>query len=302
MGDNRLHIFYTVAQEQHFARAAARLRLTQPAVSLQIRALEEEYGQRLLDRTAQGARLTPAGQRLYRHAGRILALYEEMELELRAAPQLSGELRLGASSTLASYLLPEFLAGFQNECPKVRLLLSSGNSLQVAGWVREQAIPLGFIEGPCRVSGLKTQPLVQDELIVVCGKRFASLRQPFSLADLLSLPLLMREPGSGTRETVEKALHRAAAGPSPHIVMELGSTEALKTAAEQGLGLAIISRWAVQKELRLGSLFPVAVRGLTLRRQLFAIYPQGPAPDGLAGYFLKFLRRELRRRPSGARA
>ncbi len=302
MGDYRLRAFYTVAREGSFSRAAAELGLTQPAVSLQIRALEEEYGQRLLDRTPRGARLTPPGQRLYAQARRILRLYEEVEAELMAPPLASGELRLAASSTVASYLLPAVLAEFQSERPKVRVVLESSNTRQVAQWVREQSAPLGFVEGPCALPGLKALPLMHDELVVVRGRRFAALRQPFSVTDLLSLPLVMREPGSGTRETLEAALRAAAPGRKPQVAMELGSTEAVKTAVELGIGLAVVSRWAAEKELRLGTLLAVEVRGLELRRQLHVLYPQGPAPSGLAGQFLKFLRRVLRARKGAAGA
>lgn len=296
MGDFRLRVFYVVAREGSFSRAAAELHLSQPAVSLQIKALEEEYGQRLLDRTARGARLTAAGERLYRQARRILQLYQEIEAELLSPPALSGELRLAASSTLANYLLPAVLAGFQSEWPKVRLVLASGNTRQVAQWVREQTVPLGFVEGPCALPGLKVQRLAQDELVVVRGRRFAALRTPFSVAELLSLPMVMREAGSGTREALEAALRAAVPGKLPQVAMQLGSTEAVKTAVELGIGLAAVSRWSVEKELRLGTLLAVEVQGLALRRQLFTLYPQGPAPGGVAGQFLAFLRRALRAR------
>lgn len=294
MADFRLKVFHAVASERSFSRAAVRLSLTQPAVTLQIQALEEEYGTRFFDRSQRQIELTPAGRRLFAFAQRVTALYEEVEAELRPPEVQSGELQVWASTTLVSYVLPLVLAGFKKAHPQVRLCLRAGNTEQVARAVRDGEAGLGMLEGPVHMPQVKAVPFGRDELVIVCGAQdpAAGMRLDVDLA--LGLPWLLREPGSGTRDILETALRRLRPGSRLQAVLELGSTEAVKAAVEAGLGLAALSRWAVAKELRQGTLRLVTVGALHLERRFAFVYPQGPPPTGLAGRLMKFCRQAVK--------
>ncbi|MHB8735404.1 MAG: LysR family transcriptional regulator [Terriglobales bacterium] len=294
MADFRLKVFHAVASERSFSRAALRLSLTQPAVTLQIQALEEEYGTRFFDRSKRQIELTPAGQQLFAFAQRVLALYEEVEAELRPPEEQAGELRVWASTTLVNYVLPTVLVAFKKAHPRVHLCLRAGNTEQVAEAVRDGEAGLGLVEGPVHLPQVKAVPFGRDELVIIAASREPIAAAPLDLDHALAAPWLVRESGSGTREILERALHRLRPKSRLRPILELGSTEAIKLAAEAGLGLAAVSRWAVSKELRLGTLRLVTVERLQLVRPFAFVFPQGPPPTGLAGRFMQFCREAIK--------
>ena len=289
----RLVVFRTVAEQRNFRKAAEELYLTQPAVSLQIKALEEDLGVQLFDRTGPHITLTAAGTVLLEYALQSHALLAQAEYDIAAlGGEHAGQLALGASTTIAQYVLPRLLGEFRREHPRVLPTLVSGNTEQIVDAIENQKIELGFIEGPARSRDVKTAPFLADELVLIVSTahEWAEL-ESIPCSELAAAPLLMRERGSGTRRVLALALEKQGVKRSAlHIVMELDSTEAIKSAVEAGLGVGFVSRWSIAKDLRLGASFEIVeVEGLRVQRDFLVAYAKGPEPQGLAHEFLGFL-------------
>ena len=289
----RLVVFRTVAEQQSFRKAAEELYLTQPAVSLQIKALEEELGVQLFDRSGPNAGLTAAGTVLLKYTRRVHQLVSQAEDEISALTgDHAGRLTLGASTTIAQYVLPRLLGEFCADHPRVLPTLLSGNTEHIVDAIREKKITLGFIEGPPRTRDVSTEPFLRDEILLIAPAAHEWTEQAsITCADLAAAPLLMRERGSGTRRITEMALERQGIKRRAlQIVMELDSTEAIKSAVEAGLGVGFVSRWAIAKDLRLGHSFKIVeIKGLRIHRDFLFVTAKGPAPQGLAQEFRKFL-------------
>jgi len=286
-------VFRAVAAQRSFRKAGEELYLTQPAVSLQIKALEEDLGVQLFDRSGARIALTAAGQILLAYSQQASALYSQAEEEIAAlSGDHAGALALGASTTIAQYVLPRLLGAFSHSHPRAHLTLISGNTEQIVTAVEKQKIGLGLIEGPARSRDVKTEPFLEDELVMIvsAAHEWAELRS-IGCAAISEAPLLMREHGSGTRRVVEMALERQGVKlNSLRIVMELDSTEAIKSAVEAGLGIGFVSRWAIAKDSRLDNSFKVVeVEGLRIKREFMLTYAAGPPPQGLALEFRNFL-------------
>lgn len=289
----RLVVFRKVADQLSFRKAAEELYLTQPAVSLQIKALEEDLGVQLFDRTGAHIKLTAAGQVLLRYAEQASSLLVQAEHDIAAlSGDHAGHLALGASTTIAQYVLPRMLGAFTKAYPRVQPTLVSGNTEEIVTAVEDQKIALGFIEGPARSRGVKTEPFLTDELVLIAATaNELAERAVVSCAELKSAPLLMRERGSGTRRVIELALERQGLKRNLlNIIMELDSTEAIKSAVEVGLGIGFISRWAIAQDLRLNQSFKIVeIEGLKIHRNFLLAYASGPEPSGLPMEFRKFL-------------
>ena len=289
----RLVVFRAVAEQLSFRKAAEELYLTQPAVSLQIKALEEDVGVQLFDRTGTHIKLTAAGIFLLNYCEQVKTLLAQTEHAIAAlSGEHSGELALGASTTIAQYVLPRLLGEFCREHPGVHPTLISGNTEHIVEAVEKQKIALGFIEGPARSRDVKTKPFLQDELVLIVSYAHEwAERTSVSCSEMASTPLLMRERGSGTRHVIELALERQGIKrKSLHILMELDSTEAIKSAVEAGLGVGFVSRWAIAKDLRLGNTFKIVeVEGLSIKREFLVAYASGPEPQGLVIEFQRFV-------------
>ena len=287
----RLRVFRIVAEELSFTRAAERLFLTQPAVTMQIKNLEEDLGLRLFDRTGQKIVLTEAGRTLHGYARRIMELCAEAEQKLAAIKgETRGSLALGASTTIAQYLLPRLAGDFLSAFPAIQLSILSGNTAEVVCALLEGRIGLGLIEGPPGRSDVRCESFVEDEILLVVppSHEWTSVG-PIDAAALKQARIILRERGSGTRQVVEDALRRARLDVKKlHIVLDLDSTESIKSAIAAGLGVGFVSRWALGKELALGLLRTVPVRGLQIRREFQFVYHQGPLPGGVEGEFLRF--------------
>jgi len=289
----RLVVFRAVAEQLSFRKAAEELYLTQPAVSLQIKALEEDVGVQLFDRTGSHITLTAAGKVLLDYCEQVKTLLAQTEHAIAAlSGEHSGELALGASTTIAQYVLPRLLGQFCREHPRVHPTLVSGNTEHIVEAVEKRKIALGFIEGPARSRDVKTEPFLEDELVLIASTAHEwAERSSVSCSEIASIPLLMRERGSGTRHVIELALERQGVKRnSMHIVMELDSTEAIKSAVEAGLGVGFVSRWAIAKDLRLGNTFKIVeVEGLSIKREFLVAHASGPEPQGLAIEFQRFV-------------
>jgi DNA-binding transcriptional LysR family regulator len=302
----RLIVFRAVAEQHSFRKAAEELYLTQPAVSLQIKALEEEVGVQLFDRSGTQITLTEAGQILLDYSQQANALLVQAQQEIATLNgDHSGKLALGASTTIAQYVLPRLLGEFSRAHPRAHLTMISGNTEQIVEAVVEQTIALGLIEGPARSRDVKTEPFLEDELVLIvsAAHEWAELKS-IPCCEIAAAPLLMRERGSGTRRVVEMALVRQGVKlNSLRIVMELDSTEAIKSAVEAGLGIGFVSRWAIAKDLRLDNSFRIVeVEGLSIKREFLLAYAAGPEPQGLAQGFRRFLFSRAGTRRTSAKA
>ena len=301
----RIVVFRAVAERRSFRKAAEELFLTQPAVSMQVKALEEDLGVQLFNRGGAHITLTEAGRILLAGSREASVLLAQAEHDIAAlSGDLAGKLALGASTTIAQYVLPRLLGEFRLEHPRVHPTLVSGNTEHIVDAVEKQKVSLGFIEGPARSRDVKTEPFLEDELVLIASTAHElAERASVSPSEAASIPLLMRERGSGTRHVIELALERQGIKRgSLHIVMELDSTEAIKSAVEAGLGIGFVSRWAIAKDRRLDSSFKIVpVEGLRIKREFFVAYASGPEPLGLAMEFRRFLmsRAGAQRIPAG---
>lgn len=302
MPDYRLHVFRVVGEKLNFTRAAAALHISQPAVTRHIKQLEDHYGQPLFVRAPGGITLTPAGHALLDHTVQVEELDRGVEQRLRAGQSLvSGSLRLGASTTIAQYLLPRWLGRFRQKYPQVELSLRMGNTEEVAATLLARRIDLGLVEGPSGRRELKAERFAEDEIVAVVSPDHPLAKKTrVTAAELVATPCVLREPGSGTRQVVELALKRIGIDPLKlTVVLESDSSETIKGIVETGVGIGFLSRLALRHELARGCLKILSVPGLRLSRPLHVLYPQGPRPVGVAGIFVDFLKAasELESRP-----
>jgi DNA-binding transcriptional LysR family regulator len=295
MADRRLQVFHAVAKHLSFTKAAEALFMTQPAVTFQIRQLEEHFNTRLFDRAHGRIALTPAGQVALDYAERILGMSAELDTRLKEmSGHVSGPLLIGASTTIAEFLLPQVLGEFKARFPGVVPRLFVANSEAVQDRVAERALDLGFIEGESHLPSLVTDVFCDDELQVVCAPAhpLAKLKSVTPKA-LTEHGYISREPGSGTREVIDHYLQKAGVAPDTmQVVMELGSPEALKGLVATGLGFAIMSRATVAKETQLGQLVQVPLAP-QLNRHLAVVYPKERFHSRLVSGFVQFAKERL---------
>jgi LysR family transcriptional regulator, transcriptional activator of the cysJI operon len=291
MENFRLKVFRVVAAHLNFSRAAEELLLTQPAVTQQIKALEEEYGVPLFDRTGGRISLTPGGMALLPFAQKLKELSDEARVAVaNAVGTLAGKLAVGASQTIGQYLLPALLADFLREHPRVAVSTMSGNTDEVLEALTGRRIELALIEGPALRKDVHVEPFMEDRMVLVVPSSHEWAEQELDTETLKGAALLMRELGSGSRRVVEKALAEAGVGRKELPVrMELDSTEGLLSAVEAGLGVAFVSEWAARKHLGLGTVKLARVKGLKLGRMFSIAWATGPAPAGAAGAFRALL-------------
>jgi DNA-binding transcriptional LysR family regulator len=287
----RLRVFRILARQLNFRRAAEELRLTQPAVTSQIKALEEEAGVALFDRAGGRVTLTPQGALLLEYADRLHQLAEEATQALAAlSNNTAGSLAIGASQTIGQYLLPNLIAGFLRKFPGVQLTTLGGNTEEVLEALANHRVDVALIEGPAMRRDIRTEAFLEDHMVLVVPAGDPWADAEIEVTDLLKAPLLTRELGSGSRRVVESALEQAGVKIKElQFTLTLDSTEGLLSAVEAGLGAAFVSRWAVRNQLTLGTLRIAHVRGLKLARMMSIAHPAGPNPAGNAGAFAKFV-------------
>jgi DNA-binding transcriptional LysR family regulator len=295
MADRRLQVFHAVAKHLSFTKAAEALFMTQPAVTFQIRQLEEHFNTRLFDRAHGRIALTPAGQLALDYAERILGLSSELDTRLKEmSGQVAGPLLIGASTTIAEFLLPQVLGEFKARYPAVVPRLFVANSEAVQGRIAERSLDLGFIEGDSHLPSLVTDVCCDDELRVVCAPShpLAKLKSVVPKA-LMEHAYVSREPGSGTREVIDNYLQKAGVQPdSLQVVMELGSPEALKGLVATGLGFTIMSRAIAALEVKLGRLVQIPLSP-PLIRHLSVVYPKERFHSRLVNGFVQFAKERL---------
>jgi DNA-binding transcriptional LysR family regulator len=253
-------VFHTVARLLSFTKAAESLHMTQPAVTFQVRQLEEHFNTRLFDRTHNRISLTEAGRNVYAYADRIFQIYSEMENAVREITgEISGAVTIGASTTIAEYMLPTLLGDFKERYPEVTIHLKVSNSEGIVSMVENNAIDLGVVESPVGNKNLVVETCKRDQLVAIVPPNHPLANQEkTTFSSLLEYPFICREEGSGTREVINDYLgHQAECTLGLKVAMELGSPEAVKGAVEAGMGVSVVSRATIQKELRLGTLVAI---------------------------------------------
>ncbi len=260
MADRRLQVFHSVATLLSFTKAAESLHMTQPAVTFQVRQLEEFYNTRLFDRTHNRITLTEAGRRVSEYALRIFDLYAEMNNTVKELTgEVSGILIIGASTTIAEYMLPTLLGRFRKEYPDVVVRLKISNTDGIVTMVENNVIDFGVVESVVSNKKLSVELCKKDQLVaIVPPDHVLASASSLPAKRLLDFPYICREEGSGTREVIGEYLQDAGLNPCElDVIMELGSPEAIKGAVEAGIGFSILSRATLAKEIRLGTLVAI---------------------------------------------
>jgi DNA-binding transcriptional LysR family regulator len=274
MNFQHVKTFCAIVSEGTFSRAAEKLHLAQPTVSAQVQALEKELGAKLFERSAQGSTITHAGRLFHQYALQMLELAERAEEALDQLRTLRlGRLEVGASSVPGHYILPAALARFKATHPGVEVRLSVSNSREVREGVREGRFEIGMVGDEVPDPRLTYAPLVQDRLVVALRPEHPLAQRPcLSLHELFQQPVILREEGSGTRATLDRALRSADLHPHDlRVLLELGTLEGVKAALREVDALAIVSEWSVREDARLGLLVTLPLAGVDLTRHLYLI-------------------------------
>jgi DNA-binding transcriptional LysR family regulator len=293
MDTKQLAAFCAVVERKSFSQAAERLGVTQPAVSLQIRSLEERLGQRLLDRSGRRVEPTEAGTRLYRNARRMLQLEDALLEDVARADEgrLAGTLEIGASTGPGAHLVPLLLCKFQRAHPALRVSLSISDTQAVIEQVAAREIELGAVGALRRHRSLEFEPLARDEIVLAVPPDHPASGRTITLEELQLETLIAMQEGAGVRQVVEEELRRAgmrARGLLPQL--ELGLQESVKSAVAAGYGVAFISRTAIVGELAAGTLGSARVAGIEPSRQLYVVRAKGRPATRAAEAFLEFAR------------
>ncbi len=290
MSNFRLKVFLSVARNLSFTKASQELFITQPAITKHIHELESLYKIRLFERLGNKITLTPAGELLQEHSERILDDYKRLDYEMHLLHnECSGELRLGASTTISQYVLPPFLARFIEKFPQVSLSLLNGNSRDVENALQEHRIDLGMVEGIIRLPNLKYTTFLEDELVAVVHTRskLAKLDE-ITVDELRKIPLVLRERGSGTLDVLETSLQFHNIKLSDlNVRMYLGSTESIKLFLENTDCMGVVSVRSIARELAAGLFKVVEIKDLEVQREFSFARLQGEE-SGLSQVFIQF--------------
>ena len=296
MDTRQLAAFCAVVERKSFSQAAERLGVTQPAVSLQVRALERRLGTQLLDRSGRRVEPTEAGLRLFRGAQRMLTLEDQIVADVTASAEgdLSGDLVLGASTGPAAIAVPLLLCEFQRESPEVRVFLTVSDTHAVVERVATRELELGIVGAARRHRGVRFEPFFSDEVILACppGHRFAG--RTVSLGELRDESLVLMQEGAGVRQVVEDALRRQGVRLRDlDVRLELGLQESVRAAVEAGYGVTFISRTAVEAGLEAGTLAAAQVEGMEASREISLASATGRTRSRVAEAFVEFARGRL---------
>src|SRR3990172_6543578 len=257
MEDHKLRVFCAVAETKSFSKASELIHLTQPAVSLQVQAMEELYETRLFDRSGNSINLTPAGEILYRRAKEILALYAEAQKNIsEITGAIKGSLSIGASSTIGNYLLPTIISAFKKKVPQVNISLVVNNTKTITEKLNAGEIDIALVEGDVSKQRFAVETLLSDELVIIMSPAHPwAERRNIPGIELNKEPIILREEGSGTRQIILKRLEEHGMKLADlKISLVLGSTEAIKSAVEEGVGVSIVSPLGPPKAVTTGAL------------------------------------------------
>lgn len=296
MDTRQLVAFCAVVELHSFSQAAARLGVTQPAVSMQIRALEERFGHRLLDRSGRRVEPTEAGQRLYRGAQRLIMLEEQLQSEVASVEEgeLRGRLEIGSSTGPGERALPLLLCEFQRQSPAVAISLSVSDTQTVVERVADRELELGVVGAARKHRGVVFEPFFRDDVVLACKPNHRFADRTITLDELRSEPLIVMQEGAGVRQLLEDELR-------PHgvrlrdlnVQLELGLQESVRSAVMAGYGVAFIAHSALESELATGQLVCARVEGLDPAREISIVQASGRSLTRVAEAFLAFARERL---------
>jgi DNA-binding transcriptional LysR family regulator len=293
MDTRQLAAFVAVVERRSFSQAAERLGVTQPAVSLQVRALEKRLGAQLLDRSGRRVEPTEAGLRLYRGAQKLLSLEEQLldEIAGESSGELTGELQLGASTGPAAVVVPLLLCEFQREHPEVRIALTVSDTQSIVDRVAARELELGIVGAARRQRAVRFEPFFRDEVILACPPAHPFAGRTVTLDELRAESLIVMQEGAGVRQIVEDELRALGTRLRDlDVRLELGLQESVRSAVQAGYGVTFISRSAVEPELAAGTLTAARVKGLEATREISLARAAGRAATRAADAFVEFAR------------
>jgi len=276
--DYRDSVFMSVAEKLSFSKAANDLNISQPAVTRHIKELEERYKTTLLERKGNKIYLTKAGEKVYNAFKEIAQQYRNLDFEIgQLHSSISGEFKIGASSTISQYVIPKVIASFHKRYPKIQIYLMNGNSFEMEKLLLDNQVDIALVENNSTQSGIRYKDFLDDELIVVTGKNSVyAKREIISKDDLMQIPIVLREQGSGTLEVIKQKISQQNINfENLNTLIHLGSTESIKNFLQDFDGLAIVSEKAVRNELYMKTLVKLKVTGFTIPRKFRLAYKQG---------------------------
>ncbi|RNF40359.1 LysR family transcriptional regulator [Planococcus salinus] len=289
--NQHLEVFLKVVEMKSFSKAAEQLHMTQPAVSQYIRSLEDTMGVKLLERTNKYVRLNKAGKIVYHHAKEMKEIHGKMvRLIDDLTHQASGPLSIGASYTFGEYILPKIIAAIKAQYPDISPAVTIGNTAKIAELVTNHQLDVGVVEGHFKeVSDLQSEAFAKDRMVIVASAThpLTQLKEPITTNHLTEQTWILRETGSGTREAAENVFKQL--GFYPSAVMHFSSTQPIKSMVEAGVGISLLSDWAIQKELDYGHLKILDVPGLPYARN-FSIVTGSPFQTKALSAFLELVR------------
>ncbi|MFD1955084.1 selenium metabolism-associated LysR family transcriptional regulator [Paenibacillus thailandensis] len=290
---HQLHIFYTVAERGSFSAAAQALHMTQPAVTMQVQSLEDYFGTKLLLRSTKRIELTEAGRTLMPYAQKSIELIRDTDQAMASyTKQLKGKLQLGSSLTIGEYILPRLLGPFGQEYPHIAISMKVMNTTQIIEEILNHQLNFGLIEAPVSHPDMHIEPVMKDELVLIAPTNHPLAgKSDVTFEQAMEYPFVLREQGSGTRLVMEEQLRLQSIDPAQmKIVMELGSTGAVKSAVEAGFGLSVISSSSIKHEVALGLIRVIPLSNIVFKRYFYSIYLKSSLLPISAVSFLSFLR------------
>ena len=276
--DYRDKVFLAVAESLSFSKAAEELFISQPAVTKHIKELENRFNTTLFERKGNKVYLTKAGKMTYGYLKKIMHQYEQLEFDLgRINDTFKGTLRIGASSTIAQYLIPKVIAAFHKRYPKIELFLYNGNSVEMENKLLSNEIEIALVENDSSQSDIKYINLLDDEIVAVTASQSVySKLKTISLTDLQKIPIVLREKGSGTLQVIQKQLLKNNIKiDNLNILIHLGSTEAIKNFLCDFDGIALISEKSIEKEVQLKQITKINIKGLQFNRKFRIAHRKG---------------------------
>ncbi|NQX67352.1 LysR family transcriptional regulator [Paenibacillus alba] len=284
-----LRVFVAVTEQRNFSRAAELLNLSQPAVSLHIRNLENEFSSKLMHRSPKHVMLTEAGEILYRRAKEILALYEQGKQEIHLLTEkVTGAIHIGASFTIGEYILPRLLAEFAHQFPEVEMSVTIANTEEITQALKANKLDLGLVEGQVSPNGLQVSSYMKDEMILIASNSHPLVSKKTVKPEMLhDLTWIFREHGSGTRSFNDQFIQ--AAGLRIKRSYVFNSSQGVKEAVSAGLGISILSRWIVRKELESGEICAIPLSPKLPERNFWIIQNQDHSPTMAIQMFLHML-------------
>jgi DNA-binding transcriptional LysR family regulator len=302
MNYERLKTFIAVAEKKSFSEAARILYVTQPTITSQVKALEEELNTKLFERTTKKVTLTKSAYVLLKYAKEMVRLSDTAQKEiLQLERTVNGDLWMGCSLTVGEYILPEFLKRFKDRYPSINISVEIANSRHIVGNIKDQLIDVGLIETPIEDPHITMEPILEDELVLIATPDYFSNHElKISTEKLIETPLIIREEGSGTREVVNHYLQKGGLSLDDlNVVMELGSTEAIKAAVESGLGVSFVSKSAIKKEQKLKMLKVHYVKNIAFYRYFYIALRKDHVLKSITELFLEELRTIMQEKEVG---